>query len=110
MDFDPDGGTFGARPELFAETFVQDCPPDIARGAADLLTRQTLAVTQQPVRAAAWRDVPTTYVVCTEDRGTPAAAQREFSRRADKVIEVNAGHHPFLSQPHTIAGIIANLL
>jgi hypothetical protein len=32
-------------------------------------------------------------VACTEDRGTPAAAQREFSRRADKVIEVKAGHH-----------------
>src|SRR6516162_3680944 len=70
LDFDPDGGTFGARPELFAETFVQDCPPDIARDGAALLVRQTLAVTQQPVRAAAWHDLPTTYVVCTEDRGT----------------------------------------
>jgi len=47
--------------------------------------------------------------VCTEDRGTPAAAQREFSRRADTVIEVKAGHHPFLSQPQTIADIIASL-
>jgi hypothetical protein len=86
LDFDPDGGTFGARPEIFAETFAQDCPPDIAREAAALLVRQTLAVTGQPVRAAAWHDLPTTYVVCTEDRGTPAAAQREFSRRADNVI------------------------
>ena len=101
--------TFGARPELFAETFVQDCPPDIARDGAALLVRQTLAVTQQPVRAAAWHDLPTTYVVCTEDRGTSAAAQREFSRRADKVIEVKAGHHPFLSQPQTVADIIASL-
>ncbi|GAA2153397.1 alpha/beta hydrolase [Actinomadura napierensis] len=109
LDFDPDGGTFGARPELFAETFVQDCPPDIARDAAALLARQTLAVTQQPVRAAAWQDLPTTYVVCTEDRGTPAPAQREFSRRADKVIEVKAGHHPFLSQPQTVADIITSL-
>ena len=109
LDFDPDGGTFGARPELFAETFAQDCPPDIARDAAALLVRQTLAVTRQPVRAAAWHDVPATYVICTEDRGTPAAAQRQFSRRADTVIEVKAGHHPFLSQPQTIAGIIASL-
>jgi pimeloyl-ACP methyl ester carboxylesterase len=107
LDFDPDGGTFGARPELFAETFAQDCPPDIARDAAALLVRQTLAVTQQTVRAAAWHDL--THVVCTEDRGTPAAAQREFSRRADKVIEVKAGHHPFLSQPQTVADIIASL-
>jgi pimeloyl-ACP methyl ester carboxylesterase len=109
LDSDPDGGTFGARPELFAETFAQDCPPDIVRDAAALLARQTLAVTGQPVRAAAWHDLPTTYVVCTEDRGTPAAAQREFSRRADNVIDVKAGHHPFLSQPQTVADIIASL-
>ena len=97
------------RLELFAETYAQDCPPDIARDAAALLVPQTLAVTQQPVRAAAWHDLPTTYVVCAEDRGTPAAAQREFSRRADTVIEVKAGHHPFLSQPQTVADIIASL-
>jgi pimeloyl-ACP methyl ester carboxylesterase len=109
LDFDPDGGTFGARPELFAETFVQDCPPDLARDAATRLVRQTLAVTGQPVRDVAWHDLPTTYVVCTEDRGTPAAAQREFARRADKVVEVKAGHHPFLSQPQTVADIVAGL-
>ncbi|MBM9504229.1 alpha/beta hydrolase [Actinacidiphila acididurans] len=109
LDFDPDSGTFGARPELFARTFAQDCPPDIVRDAATRLARQTLAVTQQPVRAAAWHDLPTTYVVCSEDRGTPAAAQREFSHRADKVVEVTAGHHPFLSQPQTVADIITSL-
>lgn len=109
LDFDPDGGVFSVRPELLAETFLQDCPPDIVRDAAARTARQTLAVTQQPVQAAAWHDLPTTYVLCTEDRGTPAAAQREFSRRADKVIEVRAGHHPFLSQPQAVAGIVGSL-
>lgn len=109
LDVDPAGGTFGARPEMFAETFAQDCPPGIARDAAARLARQTLAVTGQPVAAAAWHDLPTTYVLCTEDRGTPAAAQREFARRADRVIEVRAGHHPFLSRPRTVADIIADL-
>lgn len=109
LDFDPEGGTFGARPDLFAQTFAQDCPPDIAREGAARLARQTLAVTGQPVRAAAWHDLPTTYLVCTQDRGTPAAAQREFARRADKVVEVNSGHHPFLSQPQTVADVIETL-
>jgi pimeloyl-ACP methyl ester carboxylesterase len=109
LDFDPDGGTFGARPELFAETFVQDCPPGIAGDAATRLVRQTLAVTTQPVQAVAWHDLPTTYLVCTEDRGTPAAVQREFARRADKVIEVQTGHHPFLSRPRVVADIVASL-
>jgi pimeloyl-ACP methyl ester carboxylesterase len=95
--------------QLFAETFAQDCPPEIVRGGADRLVRQTLAVTGQPVRRVAWHDVPATYLVCTEDLGTPAAAQREFARRAGKVVEIRAGHHPFLSQPATVAEIIANL-
>ena len=109
LDFDPDGGTFGARPELFAETFVQDCPPDLVREGATRLVRQTLSVTQQPVQTAGWQNLPTTYLVCTEDLGTPAAAQREFAQRADKVIEVKAGHHPFLSQPQVVADIIESL-
>jgi pimeloyl-ACP methyl ester carboxylesterase len=109
LDFDPEGGTFGAVPELFAQTFVQDCPPEIVRDGLARLARQTIAVTRQPVREVAWHDLPTTYVVCTEDRGTPAAAQREFSRRADKVVEVAAGHHPFLSEPQTVAEILAGL-
>ncbi|WP_306205980.1 alpha/beta fold hydrolase [Actinoplanes sp. RD1] len=109
LDFDPVGGTFGARPELFAETFAQDCPPELVRGGQARLARQTLTVTQEPVRAAAWRDVPTTYVVCTEDRGTPAEAQRRFARRADRVVELRAGHHPFLSQPRAVADIISGL-
>ncbi|MFI5934200.1 alpha/beta hydrolase [Actinoplanes sp. NPDC051494] len=107
LDFDPGAGTFGARPELFAETFAQDCAPEIVRDAATRLVRQTLAVTQQPVREVAWPGLPTTYLVCTEDRGTPAAAQREFARRADTVVEVAAGHHPFLSRPRTVADIVS---
>ena len=109
LDFDPEGGTFGAVPDLFAETFAQDCPPEIVQGGLARLIRQTLAVTQQPVQAVAWPDRPTTYVVCTEDRGTPAAAQRDFARRADKVVEVATGHHPFLSEPQVIADLLAGL-
>lgn len=106
LDFDPEGGTFGAVPGLFAETFVQDCPPEIVRDGLARLARQTIAVTGQPVQAVAWPHRPTTYVVCTEDRGTPAAAQREFARRAGTVVEVAAGHHPFLSEPQVVADLL----
>ncbi|MBL7260256.1 alpha/beta hydrolase [Paractinoplanes lichenicola] len=109
LDFDLERGTFGAVPNLFTETFVQDCPPEIVREGAARLTRQTITVTQQQVRQVAWHDLPTTYVVCTDDRGTPAAAQRRFSRRADEVVELPTGHHPFLSQPQAVADILTGL-
>jgi pimeloyl-ACP methyl ester carboxylesterase len=110
LDVDPEGGTFGVRPEALTATFLQDCSPEIADEAARHLARQSLSVTQQPVTAAAWQQVPTTYLVCADDRGTPAAAQREFARRADSVVEFDAGHHPFLSQPEAVAALIAGLV
>lgn len=63
-----------------------------------------------PVTAAAWHDVPATCLLCAADRGAPAVAQREFARRADKVIEIAAGHHPILSPPDAVADIIAALV
>jgi pimeloyl-ACP methyl ester carboxylesterase len=109
LDIDPEGGTFTVRPDALAETFLQDCDPQIQRQAMDRTARQSLAVLQQPVRSAAWQHVPSTYLVCARDRGTPAALQREFARRAASVVELDAGHHPFLSQPAAVCDLIDGL-
>ena len=69
LDIDPAGGTFTVRPESLAETFLQDCDPEIQRQAVDRTARQSLAVLGQPVRSAAWQHVPSTYLVCAADRG-----------------------------------------
>jgi pimeloyl-ACP methyl ester carboxylesterase len=108
LDVDVDSGTFGARPELFAGTFLQDCP-EVAADAGSRLARQSLSVVGQPVTAAAWQHLPSTYLVCAADLGTPAEAQREFARRAGAVVELDAGHHPFLSRPQAVADLLAEL-
>jgi pimeloyl-ACP methyl ester carboxylesterase len=108
LDVDPDAGTFAVRPELFTETFMHDCR-ELAEEGAARLTRQSLRVTQQPVEAAVWGQVPTSYLICAQDRGTPADRQREFARRADRVMEVDAGHHPFLSQPAVVRDVVLSL-
>ena len=48
-------------------------------------------------------------VVCAQDRGTPAQRQREFARKAGNVVEVDAGHHPFLSQPGFMRDLMLSL-
>jgi pimeloyl-ACP methyl ester carboxylesterase len=98
LDIDPEGGTFTVRPDALAETFLQDCDPEIQREAMDKTARQSLLVLEAPVRSAAWLQVPSTYLVCAQDRGTPAELQREYARKADSVVELDAGHHPFLYQ------------
>jgi pimeloyl-ACP methyl ester carboxylesterase len=105
----PEAGTFGVQPELFAGTFMHDCPAGLVTESVRHLAEQSLPVTQQPVQAAAWQQVPSTYLVCTGDRGTPAERQRDFARRATRVIEIDSGHHPFLSQPEAVADIISKL-
>jgi pimeloyl-ACP methyl ester carboxylesterase len=109
LDIDPEGGTFTVRTEALAETFLQDCDSEIQRQATDKTTRQSLAVLEQPVQAAAWQYVGSTYVVCAADRGTPAERQREFAGRAGSVVELEAGHHPFLSQPAAVCELVLSL-
>jgi pimeloyl-ACP methyl ester carboxylesterase len=108
LDVDPAAGTFGVRPELLTDTFLQDCP-EVAGDALARLARQSLSVLGQPVQTTAWQDVPSTYLVCAQDRGTPAAAQREFARRAGTVVELDAGHHAFLSRPREVADLVLGL-
>ena len=109
LDIDPETGTFGVRPELLVDTFLHDCDFDTRTQAADHLSRQSAQVTGQPVAAAAWQQVSTTYLVCAQDRGTPAGRQREFARRASNVVELDTGHHPFLSQPAAVRDLLLKL-
>jgi pimeloyl-ACP methyl ester carboxylesterase len=109
LDIDAEGGTFTVRAETLAETFLQDCDPEIQRQALDKTARQSLAVLEQPVQSAAWQRVPSTYLVCAQDRGTPADRQREFAGRATSIVELDAGHHPFLSRPAEVCDLIVGL-
>jgi pimeloyl-ACP methyl ester carboxylesterase len=108
LDVDVEAGTIGVRPEMLADTFMHDCP-ELVDDAMRHLARQSLSIAQQPVRASAWQLVPTTYLVCGKDRGTPAKRQREFADRARTVVELNAGHHPFLAQPEAVADLVLAL-
>jgi pimeloyl-ACP methyl ester carboxylesterase len=109
LEIDPEGGTFTVRQDALIETFLQDCDAEIQREAADKTARQSLSILEQAVQAAAWRQLASTYLVCAEDRGTPADLQREFAGRADSVVELDAGHHPFLSQPGAVCDLVTSL-
>ena len=107
MDHRPEDGTMGIKAELVPGAFMQDCDGEAVAGALERLTRQPLAVFGQAPRAVAWREKPSTYVVCAEDRATPPEAQREYARRAGKVVEIPTGHHPMLSRPGLLARVLA---
>jgi pimeloyl-ACP methyl ester carboxylesterase len=109
LEIDPEAGTFTVRRDALVETFLQDCDREIQRRAIDKTARQSLAVLEQPVRSAAWHHAPSTYLVCAADLGTPADLQRRFAARAGSVVELDTGHHPFLSEPAAVRDLILAL-
>ena len=58
--------------------------------------------------APAWKSIPSTYVVCSEDGALPPAAQREMATRAEAVVELPTDHSPFLTRPVELASLIAS--
>jgi pimeloyl-ACP methyl ester carboxylesterase len=109
LDVDLDGGTFGVRPEFLVETFLHECDSDTQAQAAGKLARQSVHVITEPVGAAAWQQAPSTYLVCAQDKGTPARLQRSFDRKAGAVVELGTGHQPFLSQPAAVRDLVLSL-
>lgn len=107
MDPRPEDGTMGITAELVPDAFMQDCDGEAVAGALKRLTRQPLAVFGQAPRGVAWREKPSTYIVCAGDRATPPEEQRGFARRADRVVELPTDHHPMLSRPELLARVLA---
>jgi pimeloyl-ACP methyl ester carboxylesterase len=58
----------------------------------------------------AWRDIPSTYVVCADDRSLNPDAQRVWAKeRATDVIELPFDHCPQVSHPREIGEILAEI-
>ncbi|HEV8623041.1 MAG TPA: alpha/beta fold hydrolase [Acidimicrobiia bacterium] len=99
-----DGQTL--EPDHPEHVFFADCPPDTVAAAAASLRPQSRAAFTQTLRGAAWRDIPSTYVVCEQDNAIPAFAQEAMAQRAGTVQRLSSGHSPFLSQPDELAKIV----
>lgn len=86
--------------------------------AGDLPTRQTrvMAVAQRPVHgtvlaqsvpAAAWRTIPSWYLVAQDDRAISPQLERFYARRMKaKTSEIKSSHLPFISHPQRVAALI----
>jgi pimeloyl-ACP methyl ester carboxylesterase len=91
----------------FEEVFAAD----VADG-----TRRVMNAAQKPVHASifgqtyeaiAWKDIPSWYLVATEDQAINPALQRVFAERMKATTdEVKSSHVPFASQPAAVARII----
>ena len=86
--------------------FYGDCSAADAAGAAARLTPEHVSTRTSIVTRAAWRTVPSHFVVCTLDRACTPAVQRRMAARVDSVSELVSSHSPMLSMPAAVARTI----
>ncbi len=101
------GGLITVSPEGAAAGFYPDCDPVDVEWALARLRPQGHAPATPLI--APWPDVPSTVIVCTDDR------QREYQRLVVaprlgvEPIELPGGHSPFLSRPEQLADVLSEL-
>ncbi len=92
----------------FRVSFAADVSADVAAFMADSQVPWGLEALNGTVSEPAWKSKPSWYLVATEDRMIPPDAQRLMSKRAGSTVaEVNGSHAVYVSQPQSVAAIIA---
>jgi pimeloyl-ACP methyl ester carboxylesterase len=104
-----DDGTSTVTREIAAQCFFHDCDPADAAAALDRLGPQPMVTLADEPRAVAWRERPSTYVVCTDDQAVPEALQRVMAKRCTSSVDLPTSHSPFLSAPEAVADLLADL-
>jgi pimeloyl-ACP methyl ester carboxylesterase len=92
----------------FHASFAADVDADRAAFMADSQVPWGVEALSGAVSTPAWKTKPSWYLVATEDRMIPPAAQRVMSKRAGStVVEERGSHAIYVSQPQAVAALIA---
>lgn len=92
----------------FAASFAADVEPALAAFMADAQVPWGVEALQGAVGQPAWKTRPSWYLVATDDRMIPPAAQRAMAQRAGATVaEVPGSHAVYVSQPDAVVRLIA---
>ena len=91
----------------FHDSFAADVAADKAAFMADSQVPWGLEAVSGTIEKPAWNTKPSWYLIATEDRMIPPAAQRAMSQRARATVsETPASHAVYVSQPAAVAALI----
>ena len=102
-----DDGTFAVPNGQAIPSFYADCTPEFANWAEARLRPQSQAVLAHDTGDAAWRHLPSSYILTSQDCALPPDFQRMFAAQADETYEIDSSHSPFLSRPDELADLLA---
>jgi hypothetical protein len=94
--------------DKFAASFAADVPAKLAAFMADSQLPAAVDALSGAVTEPAWRSKPSWYLVATDDRMIPPAAQRAMSERAKATVTETPGSHAvYVSRPAVVAAVIS---
>jgi pimeloyl-ACP methyl ester carboxylesterase len=91
----------------FPASFAADVDSERAAFMADSQVPWGVDALSGTIGEPAWKTKPSWYLVATDDKMIPPAAQRFMSKRAGStVVEVAGSHAIYVSQPNAVAALI----
>lgn len=91
----------------FPAAFANDVDADKAAFMADSQLPWAIEAASGAISEPAWKTKPSWYLVATEDRMIPPAAQRLMAQRAGSIVVEAAGSHAvYVSRPEVVAALI----
>jgi hypothetical protein len=92
------------------QLFFNRCSPSVAAWASERLhTYMGTKAISQRLTQAGWKEIRSTYVLCTDDRAIELRWQRRMAERATHSVELDSDHSPFLCMPDAVAEIFARV-
>jgi len=106
-----DDGAMSVDPAVAPAVFYHDCDDELTATAVGHLRGMGFGVIQDDDARppAAWKQIESTYVVCTDDQPIAPESQRKMATNAQHVVEGDTSHSPMLSRPELVADLLADL-
>jgi pimeloyl-ACP methyl ester carboxylesterase len=93
--------------EKFHASFAADVDAQLASFMADSQVPWGVGALSGTISEPAWRHKPSWYLIATEDKMIPPAAQQFMSKRAGSTVaEAKGSHAIYVSQPRAVASLI----
>lgn len=105
----PPGTRFVPLPPDPRIALYADVPEDEANRAVARLTPQSTRSFEEELSQAAWKTIPSTYIICEQDQAMPLEYMEKMARRANTVLRMPTSHSPFLSRPAELADLIGTV-
>lgn len=108
IELRPDGlaGEGGTKQHLLA-----DLPgPGIAEEALSRLTYMGIRPATEVSQARTWKDVPSTFIVCTKDQDISITQQREHAKRTTYAVDIPTNHFAHLERPDLVRDVLVDIV